>query len=98
MLEKFDRRVLQALNAIRVNNQQDFEIVMQALKDENTRIDNVSRTCQSDRLIAWNQGATQGLSEFVTQAENARATLLQLRENAEEQEIDRRNELSHRAI
>jgi len=98
MLEKFNRRVLQAINTFRVNNLQDFEIVMQALKDETTRIDNVSRTCQSDRLIAWNQGATQALSEFVTQAENARATLLQIREHAEEREVDNRNELRHRAI
>jgi len=98
MLEKFNRRVLQAINTFRVNNLQDFEIVMQALKDETTRIDNVSRTCQSDRLIAWNQGATQALSEFISQAENARKTLLQLRENVEQQEIDKRNELRHRAI
>ena len=98
MLEKFDRRVLQALNALRINNQEDYDIVMQALKDENTRIDNVSRTCLSDRLIAWNQGATQALSEFISQAENARKTLLQLRENVEQQEIDKRNELRHRAI
>jgi hypothetical protein len=98
MLEKFNKRVLQALNSMRVNSQQDFEIVMQALKDETNRIDNVTRTCQSDRLIAWNQGATQTLSEFVNQAEDARATLLQLRENVEAQEIDNRNELRHRAI
>lgn len=98
MLEKFNRRVLQAINTFRVNNLEDFEIVMQALKDETNRIDNVTRTCQSDRLIAWNQGATQALSEFVTQAEDARKTLLQLRENVEAQEMDNRNELRHRAI
>ena len=98
MLEKFNRRVLQAINTFRVNNLEDFEIVMQALKNETTRIDKVSRYCQSDRLIAWNQGATQALSEFVTQAEDARKTLLQLRENVEAQEIDNRNDLRHRAI
>ena len=98
MLSNFDIRTLKALNSIRVNNPTDFEIVMETLTNEVARMDNMSRTCKDDITYRWNQGGTQALSDFVTQAQGARDTVLQLRDNAEESARDSRNDLRARAI
>lgn len=98
MLKNFDNRMLQALRSIQMNNLEDFDVVMDTLDKEVARIDAVTRYSQNEKVMGWNQGATQALSEFTTQARNARNTILQIKQTAELQAYDKRSDVRQRAI
>ena len=98
MLRNFDKRTLQALRTVHIQCQSDFDLILDALQAEIDHLDNSSRTCKDDIVYRWNQGGTQAISDFITQARGARDILLEIRQGDDERSRDNQTDLKHRAI
>jgi hypothetical protein len=98
MLRTFDKRTLLAMRTIEMSCPKDFNHLLDALQAEVDHLDNTSRTCKDDITYRWNQGATQAISDFITQARSARDILLDIRKGDEERARESQTDLKSRAI
>ena len=88
MLSNFDRKTLAAFNSLRLAAPEDFDRMVEGLKDEEGRLSEQERGCKDEISLRWIQGARQTLADLVHQAENARHVLVTLHEHDEEKKRD----------